>query len=76
MRRQNLLMCEFSKQRQIQNYVKVINVDLAVVAVGPFSLAVAVSGAENGSSVAVFEKAAVNMGMGPFARAARCQSVI
>ena len=39
--------------------MKEINVDLAVVAAGPSGLAAAISGAESGISVAVFEKTKV-----------------
>lgn len=58
--------------------MKEITVDLAVVAAGPSGLAAAVSGAENGLSVAVFEKTSVtggsaNMGMGPFAVGSKVQ---
>ena len=49
-----------------------IETDLAVVAAGPAGLAAAITGAEKGLDVCVFEKAKVaggtaNMGMGPFA---------
>ena len=58
--------------------MKEINVDLAVVAAGPAGLAAAISGAEGGLSVAVFEKTNVtggsaNMGMGPFAVGSKIQ---
>ena len=52
--------------------MKHIEVDLAVVAAGPAGLAAAITGAEQGLEVVVFEKGATpggtaNMGMGPFA---------
>lgn len=58
--------------------MKEINVDLAVVAAGPSGLAAAISGAENGLSVVVFEKTSVtggsaNMAMGPFAVESKVQ---
>lgn len=58
--------------------MKELSVDLAVVAAGPAGLSAAISGAEAGLSVAVFEKTATtggsaNMGMGPFAVGSRVQ---
>lgn len=58
--------------------MKEINVDLAVVAAGPAGLAAAISGAESGLSVVVFEKTSTtggsaNMGMGPFAVESKVQ---
>lgn len=58
--------------------MKTIETDVIVVAAGPAGLAAAVSAAENGAEVVVFEKASVaggaaNMGMGPFGVESRTQ---
>lgn len=55
-----------------------IKTDLAVIAAGPAGLAAAITGAEAGLKVVVFEKAAAaggtgNMGMGPFGVESRIQ---
>lgn len=55
--------------------------DVAVVAGGPAGLAAAISAAENGAKVALFEKAAntggaASMGMGPFAVESRLQKMV
>lgn len=55
-----------------------ITTDLAIVAAGPAGLAAAITGAELGLNVVVFEKAAAaggtgNMGMGPFGVESRIQ---
>lgn len=58
--------------------MKTIETDVIVVAAGPAGLAAAVSAAEGGAEVTVFEKASVvggaaNMGMGPFGVESRTQ---
>lgn len=61
--------------------MKNLQFDVAVVAGGPSGLAAAISAAENGAKVAVFEKAATtggaaSMGMGPFAVESRLQKMV
>lgn len=58
--------------------MKTLEADVIVVAAGPAGLAAAVSAAENGAEVIVFEKSSVvggaaNMGMGPFGVESRVQ---
>lgn len=58
--------------------MKTLETDVIVVAAGPSGLAAAVSAAENGAEVIVFEKASAvggtaNMGMGPFGVESRVQ---
>ena len=58
--------------------MKHIKTDVICVAAGPSGLAAAVSAAENGADVVVFEKASIvggaaNMGMGPFGLGTRQQ---
>lgn len=55
-----------------------LSTDVAIIAAGPAGLAAAISAAENGANVMVFEKMAVaggtaNMGMGPFGVESRIQ---
>lgn len=55
--------------------------DVGIIAAGPAGLAAAISAAENGAKVVVFEKSAItggtaNMGMGPFAVESRIQKGI
>lgn len=56
-----------------------LNTDIAIVAAGPSGLTAAISAAENGAQVMVFEKMSVaggtaNMGMGPFGVESRIQN--
>ena len=58
--------------------MKEMNVDIAVVGLGPAGLAACISAAEDGKTVAGFEKAGVvggaaNMGGGPFGVESRLQ---
>jgi len=58
--------------------MKKITTDLAIIAAGPAGIAAAITGAEKGLNVSVFEKSSVpggtsNMGMGPFAVESRIQ---
>lgn len=59
--------------------MKKLTTDVVVVAAGPAGLAAAISAAENGAKVMVFEKMSVaggtaNMGMGPFGVESRIQN--
>lgn len=58
-----------------------VKVDVGVIAGGPSGLAAAISAAENGAEVAVFEKSNItggsaNMGMGPFAVESKIQKAM
>jgi len=60
--------------------MKQLKADVVVIAAGPAGLAAAVTAAENGASVIVFEKASIsggtaNMGSGPFAVESKVQKL-